>query len=81
MSEVCHKCPLWTKVTTEEQGDQYTCAVAWLPLLAIELIQQTASTSVEVNKLRNKVTGIGGGLLELARARGAGEEPRLLSDG
>ena len=44
MSEVCHKCPWWTRVIgknpqSEEMIDDWRCAVALLPMLLIENAQ------------------------------------------
>lgn len=57
-SEVCHKCPWWTRVIgknpqSEEMIDDWRCAVALLPMLLIENAQQTRQAGVALNTLRN----------------------------
>jgi hypothetical protein len=58
MSNVCHKCPWWTKVTgknpqSEEMIDDWRCAVALLPMLLIEGAQMTRQAGAAVESLRN----------------------------
>lgn len=58
MSEVCHKCPWWSRVTgknpqSEEMIDDWRCAVALLPMLLIENAQQTRQAGAAVETLRN----------------------------
>lgn len=82
MVEVCHKCPLWTVV---EQVDPdkfktrtWTCGLSVLPLIAIEALQEATSTSIEINKLRDTVVGVGTGMLQLARR---GQDLKQIEDG
>lgn len=80
MSEVCHKCALWTRVVgknpqTEEMMDDWRCALAWLPVLLIENAQQSRQTGAAVETLRNGVVdGVRDGVMEavtgVARAQG-----------
>lgn len=61
MSEVCHKCPWWTKVIatnpqTDTQVDEWGCAIAWSPLLGIKNIRQAEIAAVEVNMMRNEAS-------------------------
>src|SRR5690349_6529112 len=82
MSEVCHTCPLWTEIKRQyKEGEDtltekhWVCGLAAIVPVAIEMLQETASTSIEVNKLRNTVAGVGGGLMQIASANR--NSPRL----
>lgn len=81
MSAVCHKCPLWTMVERTADGykeKHWSCALAFLVPVATELLQETTSTSIELNKLRNMVNGVGTGLMQLARR---GQDMKQIEDG
>jgi hypothetical protein len=59
-SQVCHKCPWWTRVVgknpqSEELVDDWRCAVALLPMLLIENAQQTRQTGAALESFRNMV--------------------------
>lgn len=59
MSEVCHKCPLWAKVTTTDNQtgqniDEWNCAKAWTVILQIRAIHELNGASKEINALRNE---------------------------
>jgi predicted nucleic acid-binding protein len=59
-SEVCHKCPWWTRVIgknpqSEEMIDDWRCAVALLPMLLIENAQQTRQVGAATETLRNEI--------------------------
>lgn len=59
-SKVCHKCPLWIKVTgkhpqTEEHIDRWNCSLAWLPMLIIENSQMQRQTGAAVESFRNEM--------------------------
>jgi hypothetical protein len=65
-SEVCHKCPWWTRVIgknpqSEELIDDWRCAIAMLPMLLIENAQQSRQTGAAVETLRN---GLVAGVIE-----------------
>jgi hypothetical protein len=60
MSNVCHKCPWWTRVMgkdpqSEEIVDDWRCAIAWLPKLLIEGSQQMRQTGAAVESMRNEL--------------------------
>jgi hypothetical protein len=60
MSTVCHKCPWWTRIVgkhpqTDEMLDQWSCAVALLPILLVENAQQSRQTGAAVETLRNGI--------------------------
>lgn len=62
-SQVCHKCPWWTKVVgknpqSEEMIDDWRCAVALLPMLLIENAQVTRHTTAAVESFRNGFVGV-----------------------
>lgn len=82
MSEVCHKCPLWTMVEKVDKDGykekQWSCGIALAPLVMIEVLQECASGAIEVNKLRNAVVSVGTGVMQLARR---GQDLKELEDG
>jgi hypothetical protein len=60
VSQVCHRCPWWTRVTgknpqSEEIIDDWRCAIALLPMLLIENAQQTRQSGAAVESLRNNL--------------------------
>jgi hypothetical protein len=60
MSEVCHKCPWWTRVMgkhpqTEEMIDDWRCAISWMPVMLVENAQMQRSTAAAVETFRNGV--------------------------
>lgn len=79
VSNVCHKCPWWTRVVgknpqSEEMIDDWRCAVALLPMLLIENSQRSHQTVAAVESLRNNlVEGI------MLAVKVADERNRLLS--
>lgn len=57
---VCHKCPLWTHLRgknpqSEQEIDEWGCAVAWLPLLLVEGAQQTRQAGAAIESFRNEM--------------------------
>ena len=59
MEAVCHTCPLWMSVRgknpqTGEELDDWNCALAWGPLLAVSVARETHAASVELNQMRNE---------------------------
>jgi hypothetical protein len=72
-SEVCHKCPWWTRLMgknpqSEELIDDWRCAIAVLPLLMVENAQQTRATGAALETFRNGVVeGVVGALDGAAR--------------
>jgi hypothetical protein len=57
-SEVCHKCPWWTRVVgknpqSEEMIDDWRCAVALLPMLLVENAQMQRHTTAAMETFRN----------------------------
>jgi hypothetical protein len=78
-SEVCHKCPWWTRVMgknpqSEEMIDDWRCAVALLPMLLIENSQVTRGTTVAMESFRN---GMITGVIEAVNAAAQGAQRRL----
>lgn len=60
MSEVCHKCPWWTRLIgknpqSEEMIDNWQCAIAMLPLLLVENAQVSRGTTAAMETFRNGV--------------------------
>jgi len=60
VSEVCHKCPWWTRVIgkhpqSEDMIDNWHCAIAILPMLLIENAQVGRSTGAAMESFRNDV--------------------------
>ena len=79
VSEVCHKCPLYTQVrgrnsNTGEEVDNWQCALAWLPQLLIENSFQQRATGAAVESFRNEMVE---GVVE-AVGLAAGQAGRLL---
>lgn len=62
MSEVCHKCPLWTPVdinakdpqTGEKITAEWRCALAWLPVVGLIQAQETHKAQADLNTMRNE---------------------------
>jgi hypothetical protein len=57
-SEVCHKCPWWTRVIgknpqSEEMIDDWRCAIALLPMLLVENAQMQRQSGAAIETLRN----------------------------
>lgn len=68
VSKVCHKCPWWTLLRgkhpqSEEQLDQWGCAIAWMPILAIEGAQMSRQTGAAVESFRNEFDKAGRALV------------------
>ena len=62
MALVCHKCPLWTHLRgknpqSEQEIDEWGCALAWLPLLLVEGAQQTRQAGAAIESFRNEISG------------------------
>ena len=60
VSEVCHKCPWWTRLIgknpqSEEMMDGWQCAIAMLPMLLVENAQVSRQTGAAVETFRNGV--------------------------
>ena len=59
MSAVCHTCPLWTQVRgkdpqTSSEVDQWNCALAFLPMLSLEIAQQVRQGAAATESFRNE---------------------------
>lgn len=59
MSEVCHKCPWWFEIRganpqTGEDVSDWNCAIAWGPMLALNIAQQARQTGAAVESFRNE---------------------------
>lgn len=73
MSDVCHKCPLWTQIRgknpqSDEEIDNWGCAVALLPMLLVENAQQSRQGAAATESFRNEM---------VARADAARAEKQL----
>lgn len=60
MADVCHKCPLWTQVRgkdpqSNEEIDDWGCALGWLPILLIENAQQVRQAGAATESFRNEM--------------------------
>jgi hypothetical protein len=60
VSEVCHKCPWWTRIIgknpqNEEMVDNWHCAIAILPMLLVENAQVGRSTGAAMENFRNDI--------------------------
>jgi len=79
MSEVCHKCPWWSRVVgknpqSEEIIDDWRCAVALLPMLLMENAQMQRHTAAAMETFRN---GMISGVIEAVGTAAEGAERRL----
>jgi len=60
VSKVCHTCPWYTQLRgknpqTQAEVDDWGCAIAWLPILAIETSQRANQTAGAVESFRNQM--------------------------
>jgi hypothetical protein len=60
VSEVCHKCPLFTRIMgkhpqTEEMVDNWHCAIALLPVLLVDNTQVNRGAVAAMETMRNDV--------------------------
>lgn len=60
MSKVCHTCPMWTLVRgkdpqSTEDVDQWNCALAWLPMMMINVAQQSRQTGASCDKVATEI--------------------------
>jgi hypothetical protein len=65
MSEVCHNCAWFTQVRgkhpqTNEDVDQWQCAITWLPILLINNAQASHQTGAAVESFRNEMVKLNG---------------------
>lgn len=63
MEQVCHKCPLWVQIRgknpqSHEEIDDWQCAITWLPLLLIQVAQETRQGAAATESFRNAVVTI-----------------------
>lgn len=74
LKDVCieSKCKWWTHVMgTDGQGkatDKYDCAIAWMPVLAIEISSKTRQNTATLDKVSNAMTDPGGVMHALTNA-------------
>src|SRR6516165_10754934 len=71
VSEVCHKCPWWTRIIgkhpqSEELVDNWHCAIAILPMLLIENAQVGRSTGAAMETFRNDIVDSAKGAISTA---------------
>jgi hypothetical protein len=60
VSKVCHKCPWYTLLRgkdpqSEEQIDEWGCAIAFGPILACEVSQRTNQLGAAIESFRNEM--------------------------
>lgn len=84
MAEVCHKCPWWIEVRgsnpqTGEPADDWNCAVAWGPMLAINIAQQARQTGAAVESFRNETVRSNEQACRVIAAASARRLPPLLA--
>jgi hypothetical protein len=58
MAKVCHTCPWWQKVrgtkpNTGEEIDRWDCAIAFMPLLQVEVASQARQGAAATESFRN----------------------------
>ena len=83
VSQVCHKCPWFTRVIgknpqSNEQVDEWGCAIGWLPVLLIENAQQSRQTGAAVETFRNEMVNANSNTLH-ALLNGACAGHKLIS--
>lgn len=71
VSEVCHKCPWWTRIIgkhpqSEEMIDNWHCAIAVLPMLLLENAMVSRQTGAVVETMRNDVVASAGEIVSTA---------------
>jgi hypothetical protein len=81
-SEVCHKCPWWTRIMgknpqSEEMIDDWRCAIALVPMLLVENSQMQRHTTAAVETFRNGVIETVAEAVSVAAAQTMGDR-RLL---
>jgi len=60
MSKVCHECPWWTMIRgsnpqTGDPADKWDCAIALLPMLAIETTKTVRGVQAATESSRNEI--------------------------
>jgi len=60
MAKVCHVCPWWTQIRgknpqSNEEIDQWNCAVALAPMLTVEVAQQARQAGAATESFRNEM--------------------------
>jgi hypothetical protein len=76
METVCHKCPWWVHVRganpqTGAEIDEWNCAIAWGPTLAINTAQQVRQGAAATESFRNE-------MVSMAKSRRLGADERVL---
>ena len=61
--KVCHTCPLYKQVrgrdvNTGKELDHWDCSLAWLPMLLIEVAQQSRSGAAATEGFRNEMVNL-----------------------
>jgi hypothetical protein len=64
MSEVCHKCPWWTQVrgvnpNTGAEVDDWNCAIGLLPMLLVNVAQESRQGAAATESFRNESLKMG----------------------
>lgn len=59
-SEVCHKCPWWVQVRGKnpqsgEEVDDWQCAIAWMPMLSVEVARTARGGQAATESMRNEI--------------------------
>lgn len=88
MEKVCHACPWWVQVRGKDpqrdiEIDEWNCAIAWGPTLAINTAQQARQGAAATESFRNvmvRMNSVSNNALTNAIAAVAGQptNPRLL---
>ena len=60
MAKVCHTCPWWTQVrgrnpNSGAEVDRWDCAIAFMPLLQVEVASQVRQGAAATESFRNEV--------------------------
>lgn len=62
MDKVCHKCPMWVKISIEQHPqnnkegvDDWNCSLAWGPIMAVKMSNHLVQVGSEMHEMRNEV--------------------------
>jgi hypothetical protein len=63
VSKVCHKCAWYVHIRgkdpqSEEEYDEWKCAIAWQPIIGLEIAQQARQSGKATESFRNDMVKI-----------------------
>ena len=83
VSKVCHRCPWFVKLMgknpqSEEMIENWSCAIATLPILLVENAQQSRQAGAAIESFRNNMVN---GVMQAIGEAAAGVQQRRLTRG